>query len=101
MLFSSNKILTSYDIILVFSPDTEKTEIKDIITNFVSYLKYWDNKCLKVNYIGRKILSYPIKKYSTATFINLKVLANPSSINRLQETFCQEEKIIRSQLVKF
>lgn len=101
MQTSSNKILTNYDITLVFSPNLDKNEIKGIVSNFISYLKYWQNRCKEINYIGQKTFSYPIKRHSTGIFINLKILANPNSINRLQETFRQEETIIRSQIIKF
>ena len=100
MISSENKILTNYDITLIFSPNLEKVEVKDIVSNFISYLKYWSNDCTSVNYIGRRTLAYPIKKYSIGVFVNLKISASPNVIVRLQETFRQEEGIVRSQIIK-
>ena len=101
MTVTTAKLLTNYDITLIFNPELPKAEVKDIIARYISNLKYWENDCIEALYLGKKTLAYPIKKYERGTFINLKILANPGVINRLQETLRQDETIIRNQIIKY
>lgn len=98
---STTKVLTNYDITLIFPAEANKNDIKEIIGRYIGYLKHWNNTCLEVLYLGKKTLAYPIKKNSRGTFVNLKVLAAPGAVNRLQETLRQDESILRNQIIQF
>ena len=86
---------------LIFPVETPKPEIKDIIARYIGYLKHWNNNCLEVLYLGKKTLAYPINKSSRGTFVNVKILAAPGVITRLEETLRQDESILRNQIIKF
>ena len=98
---TTTKVLTNYDVTLIFPAESGKSEIKDIVARYIGYLKHWNNTCLEVLYLGKKTLAYPIQKNSRGTFVNLKILAAPGVINRLQETLRQDESILRNQIIQF
>lgn len=96
-----SKLLTNYDVTLIFESNLSKDEIQQTVKTFIRNLKFWNGECNKAIYLGKKSLAYPIKKDSRGIFILMKISTNPATINRFQETIRQTETIVRYQIIKY
>lgn len=97
----TEELLTNYDVTLVFKEELTKAEVKETVKIFIQNFKFWNGKCKKAIFLGKKNLAYPIKKDSRATFILLKITVCPAAINRFQEIIKQTENIVRYQIIKY
>lgn len=93
------KELELYEIMILLNPNLAESEINDIIESYQKFLTSKGSKVMVQNQ-GRKGLSYTIKKFESANFVQMVFLGNGNLINLLNSTLRRDEKILRQIVTK-
>ena len=93
------KELELYEILFLLHPNFTEKEIADKIQFYQDFLTAKGSKVMVQNQ-GRKGLSYAIKKFEAANFIQIVFLGNGQLINLLNSTIRRDERVLRHIVTK-
>ena len=96
---SMHKELELYEILLLLDPNLIDNEVNNKIEFYQEFLMGKGSKVMVQNQ-GRKGLSYAIKKFEAANFIQIVFLGNGQLINLLNSTIRRDERVLRHIVTK-
>jgi|TARA_B100000768_G_scaffold175747_1_gene187564 small subunit ribosomal protein S6 len=94
-----HKELELYEILFLLDPNFTEKEIADKITFYQDFLTSQGSKVMVQNQ-GRKALSYPIKKFEVANFVQMVFLGNGNLINTFTNLLKRDELVLRQLITK-
>ena len=93
------KELELYEILFLLDPNFTEKEVADKIAFYQDFMTSRGSKAMVQNQ-GRKALSYPIKKFEAANFIQMVFLGNGKLIDSLTKTLRRDELVLRQLITK-
>lgn len=84
-----------YESYLIIDGNLEDTAIEDVIRKYESLLIKNEVEINNIDRIGRKRLSYLIKKRLTGYYVCFEILSSPQFISKLERTYILDESILR------
>lgn len=86
-----------YETTLVLTPVLTQEELKDLMKNYVEFLKMNNAEIVHEEYWGLRQLAYPIQKKTTGHYYTIEFkVANPGDlIDRLELNYRRDENILR------
>jgi ribosomal protein S6 len=89
----------TYKTFVFFQPDLEKNSVLEILKKYYKILAGKKSEFSFRNQ-GTKVLSYPIKDFSTATQVQMTYTGNGSLVNEITKQLALNENIIRYITIK-
>tara|TARA_B100000780_G_scaffold238654_1_gene180148 strand:- start:188 stop:496 length:309 start_codon:yes stop_codon:yes gene_type:complete len=93
------KELELYEILILLDPNLVDTEVANKIQFYQEFLMSKGSKVMVQNQ-GRKGLSYAIKKFEAANFIQMVFLGNGQLVDLLNSTIRRDERVLRHIVTK-
>tara|TARA_B100000683_G_scaffold130741_1_gene127955 strand:- start:1495 stop:1803 length:309 start_codon:yes stop_codon:yes gene_type:complete len=93
------KELELYEVLFLLDPNFTEKEIADKISFYQDFLTQQGSKVMVQNQ-GRKALSYPIKKFEAANFIQMVFLGNGKLIDSFTSLLRRDELVLRQLITK-
>ena len=93
------KELELYEILFLLDPNFTEKELEDKISFYQNFLTAQGSKVMVQNQ-GRKTLSYPIKKFEAANFIQMVFLGNGKLLDSFTSTLRRDELVLRHLITK-
>ena len=90
-----NKELELYETIYLLTPNFNQQEILSKITYYQDFLTQKGGKVMVQNR-GNRTLSYPIKGFERANYIQMIYLGNGATVNILNKEIKRDESILRN-----
>lgn len=84
-----------YESYIIIDGNLEDSAIEDIIRKYESLLIKNEVEINNIDRIGRKRLSYLIKKRLTGYYVCFEMLSSPQFITKLERTYILDESILR------
>ncbi|HMS66073.1 MAG TPA: 30S ribosomal protein S6 [Ignavibacteria bacterium] len=84
-----------YESYLIIDGNLEDSAIEDTIKKYESFLLKNEVEIKNIDRIGRKRLSYQIKKRQNGYYVCFEMLSSPQLISKLERTFILDESILR------
>lgn len=84
-----------YESYLIIDGNLEDTAIEDIIRKYESLLIKNEVEINNIDRIGRKRLSYLIKKRLTGYYVCFEIFSSPQFISKLERTYILDENVLR------
>ena len=84
-----------YESYIIIDGNLEDSAIEDIIRKYESLLIKNEVDINNIDRIGRKRLSYLIKKRLTGYYVCFEMLSSPQFITKLERTYILDENILR------
>ena len=88
------KELELYEVLFLLHPNFTDKELTDKIQYYQDFLTGKGSKVMVQNQ-GRRSLSYPIKKFEAANFVQMVFLGNGQLIKNFNSTVGRDESILR------
>ena len=89
------KEIELYEIIYLLNPSFTQQEITSKIDYYQSFLTQQGSQVMVQNR-GKRSLSYPIKGFDTASYIQMVYLGNGKIVNALNKEIRRDEAILRN-----
>ncbi len=93
------KELELYEILFLLDPNLVENEIANKIEFYQDFLTAKGSKVMVQNQ-GRKSLSYVIKNFEAANFIQMVFLGNGQLVDLLNRTIRRDERVLRHIVTK-
>ena len=93
------KELELYEILILLDPNLIEDEVTNKIQFYQDFLVGKGSKVMVQNQ-GRKALSYPIKKFEVANFVQMVFLGNGNLINTFTNLLKRDELVLRQLITK-
>jgi small subunit ribosomal protein S6 len=92
--------MSSYELVLIISPDVVDEEMPEFITKLGELVNKVGGSVDEVNQWGRRKLAYPIKRSTEGNYLLTKVKMKPSVTKELEANLRLSGKILRHLLIK-
>lgn len=92
--------MARYELTILIRPDVEETTLGSVVEKLSQAVQAEGGEVTKMEPWGRRVLAYPIKKYTDAYYVHLKVQAEPQGMPGLRDRLRLMEEIIRFLLVR-
>ena len=92
--------MSSYELVLIISPEVVDEEMPDFITKLSELVNKVGGSVDEVNQWGRRKLAYPIKRSMEANYVFTKVKMKPALTKELEANLRLSGKILRHLLIK-
>lgn len=89
-----------YETTVIVTPVLTEEELKNVISDYVKFLKSKDAEIVHEHYWGLRQLAYPIKKKTTGFYYTVEYKANTELISTFELALKRDEKILRFLTVK-
>jgi len=93
------KEIELYEIIYLLNPSFSQQEISSKIDFYQNFLTKQGSQVMVQNR-GKRALSYPIKGFDTANYIQMVYLGNGKLVNALNKEIMRDESILRNMTTK-
>ena len=93
------KEIELYEIIYLLDPSFTQQEISEKIDYYQTFLANKGSQVMVQNR-GKRALSYPIKGFDTANYIQMVYLGNGKLVNILNKEIMRDETILRNLTTK-
>ena len=91
--------MNKYESVVIINPNLEAESIKALIEKF-SNLINTDGKVVSVEELGKKKLSYEIKKQKEGYYVIFKFEANPALISELERNYRITDAVMKDIVIK-
>jgi small subunit ribosomal protein S6 len=88
------KELAVYESLLLLSPSLSEIEVADSHKFYKNFLIKQGSKVL-VEPRGKRNLSYPIKNFTAANYVQFQFIGNASLIKRFSQEIMRDENVLR------
>ncbi|OGO59753.1 MAG: 30S ribosomal protein S6 [Chloroflexi bacterium RBG_19FT_COMBO_47_15] len=92
--------MSSYELVLIISPEVVDEEMPDFITKLSELVNKVGGSVDEVNQWGRRKLAYPIKRSMEGNYVFTKVKMKPALTKELEANLRLSGKILRHLLIK-
>jgi small subunit ribosomal protein S6 len=92
--------MSSYELVLIISPEVVDEEMPDFITKLSELVNKVGGSVDEVNQWGRRKLAYPIKRSTEGSYVLTKVKMKPALTKELEENLRLSGKILRHLLIR-
>jgi len=89
----------TYKTFIFFQPDLEKNVVLELLKKYYKILASKNSKFCFQN-LGTKLLSYPIKGFSSATYIQVTYTGNGELVSDISRQLSLNESVIRHITLK-
>lgn len=93
------KELELYELVFMFKFDSTDEETNIKIDAYRDFLTEKGSQVMVKNH-GKRSLAYPIKGFSTATYIQMVFLGNGSLVNQMNQRIQRDQAVLRSIVTK-
>lgn len=93
-------IMNNYELMFIVKPSLAPKDKEMLLDKLSKLIEKEKGKVDKTTDLGKKVFSYPIKKYTEGVYIFLELKLAADKINILDKKLKIEENIIRYLLVK-
>ncbi len=94
-----NSIHRTYKTFIFFQPNLEKNAVLQILTKYYRILLSKDAKFCFQSF-GTKLFSYPIKGFSSGTYVQMTFTGNGELVQELNKQLSITESVIRHITIK-
>ena len=91
---------TSYELTIALKPDLPSERAKEIVEDLKGMVKEVGGTAEKVESLGIKTLSYPIKGLTQASFTRLSLKISPEGSAKFQHELGRKEDLLRVLIIK-
>ena len=88
------KELEVYEVLFLIDPNLNEKELSTVIENYQKFLTKKGSKVMVQNQ-GRRTLSYAVKKFETAYFVQMVFIGNGSLLADLSVLAVRDELVLR------
>lgn len=92
--------MKSYEGVFIFKPDLVKEGLEKIINQTQEIIEKQKGSIDEKVDLGKKKLTYPIKKYKEGIYSFFKFNIDPEAISKIKKSFGLNESILRVLIVK-
>jgi small subunit ribosomal protein S6 len=92
--------MSSYELVLIISPEVVDEEIPGLITKLSELVDKVGGSIEEVNQWGRRKLAYPIKRSTEGNYVLTKVKMKPALTKELEANLRLSGKILRHLLIR-
>ena len=92
--------MSSYELVLIISPEVVDEEMPDFITKLSELVNKVGGSVDEVNQWGRRKLAYPIKRSTEGNYVLAKVKMKPALTKELEANLRLSGKILRHLLIR-
>src|SRR5271170_4409653 len=92
--------MQQYETTIVVTPVLTDTELKSLLSGYVSFLKNSDAEIVQEESWGLKPLAYPINKKTSGFYFTVEFKANTDLIAKLELNLKRDENVLRFLTVK-
>lgn len=92
--------MQQYETTIIVTPVLTDTELKSLLSGYVTFLKNSDAEIVQEDFWGLKQLAYPIQKKTSGFYFTVEYKANTDLIDKLELNFRRDENILRFLTVK-
>jgi small subunit ribosomal protein S6 len=92
--------MSSYELVLIISPEVVDEEMPDFITKLSELVNKVGGSVDEVNQWGRRKLAYPIKRSTEGNYVLTKVKIKPALTNELEANLRLSGKVLRHLLIR-
>jgi small subunit ribosomal protein S6 len=92
-------VYRKYKTFIFFQPKLEKNAILEILTKYYKTLSSKETKFCFQN-LGTKLFSYPIKGFSSGTYIQMTYVGNGELVREVNKQLSITESVIRHITIK-
>lgn len=92
--------MSSYELVLIISPEVLDEEMPDFITKLSELVNKVGGSVDEVNQWGRRKLAYPIKRFMEGNYVLTKVKMKPALTKELEANLRLSGKILRHLLIR-
>ncbi len=93
-------VLRNYESLIMFDPKLETTRLEDAIKDIERIIKECTKSEITVETLGKRTLSFPVKKASEATYALYHFSGDPGSISKIKEEIKHNENILRTIFIR-
>lgn len=93
-------LVKQYELAMVLAPNLEEKDRDELLELIRKMIVNWGGQVDKTSEDGKKVLAYPIAKFTEAYFYFWDISLPTNKVNELDTRVRYEEKIIRHLLVK-
>jgi small subunit ribosomal protein S6 len=87
--------MRNYEAMFIFKPSLEEEKLEKEIKSVERAIKTRGKGEVKHSNLGKKVLAYPIKKFSEGVYINYTFTAQTAAIAKIKEALKHKESILR------
>ena len=92
--------MSSYELVLIISPEVTDEEMPDFITKLSELVNKAGGSVDEINQWGKKQLAYPIKRATEGNYVLTKLKLTPDLTKELEANLRLSGKILRHLLIK-
>jgi small subunit ribosomal protein S6 len=92
--------MSSYELVLIISPEVADEEMPDFITKLSELVNKVGGSVDEINQWGKKQLAYPIKRSTEGNYVLTKLKLKPDLTKELEANLRLSGKILRHLLIK-
>ena len=92
--------MSSYELVLIISPEVTDEEMPDFITKLSELVNKVGGSVDEINQWGKKQLAYPIKRSTEGNYVLTKLKLKPDLTKELEANLRLSGKILRHLLIK-
>lgn len=93
-------MLKQYETTLIVTPVLTDTELRQLTSGYIDFLKDNGAEIVHEEFLGMKQLAYPIKKKTSGFYYSVEFKADGDLIDKLELNFRRDENILRFLSVK-
>ena len=92
--------LCSYEMVVIISPQVLDEQLETVINNISNFITGRGGVISEIARWGKRTLAYPIKHFSSGTYILAKFTLKPGASKELENSLRISEPVLRHLLIK-
>lgn len=89
----------TYELVVLFSPELNDHDFHQHQDTLVSMINRYDGKIVSTDVWGKKVLAYPIQKFTEANYVFYEVTLDRSKVAEVDKELRLNENVMRYLLV--